>query len=215
MLKAFSFSLVAAFTAFTALTAFSGAAHAQIDDQSKPQALIQTATQAVLNEVRTRAVAPDDIVRITAIVNKDVLPYTDLRRTTQLSMGRYWRTATPAQQQQVVEQFKLLLIHTYAGAISQLSPDQKISYPPSRFDPADTDVVVRTVAINTKSGQPVQIDYRLYKTPQGWRVYDLNVLGVWLVQTYRQQFNDIIQQSGVDGLIKSLMDRNEGLIAKR
>lgn len=199
----------------SALLAFGSAACAQVDDQSKPQALIQTVTQQLLREVRTRAVAPGDIQRITTIVNKDILPYTDLNRTTQLAMGRYWRTATPAQQQQVVEQFKLLLIHTYAGAIAQLRPDQQIEYPPSRIEPAETDVVVRTVATNMKSGQPVQIDYRLHKTPEGWRVYDLNVLGAWLVQTYRQQFNDRIQQSGVDGLIQSLTERNERLVSGR
>ncbi|WP_059413584.1 MlaC/ttg2D family ABC transporter substrate-binding protein [Cupriavidus basilensis] len=192
----------------SALPAFASPAFAQIDDQSKPQALIQTATQQVLNEVRSRAVAPDDIPRITAIVNRDILPYTDLRRTTQLAMGRYWRTATPEQQDQIIEQFKILLIHTYAGAIAQLRPDQQIAYPPSRFEPTETDVVVRTVALDTASGQPVQIDYRLHKTPQGWRVYDLNVMGAWLVQTYRQQFNEIIQQGGVEGLLRSLTERN-------
>ncbi|MGO4576399.1 phospholipid-binding protein MlaC [Cupriavidus sp. 2TAF22] len=202
-------------TSFLALSAFSGAAFAQVDDQSKPQALIQTVTQQLLNEVRTHAVAPGDIPRIISIVNRDILPYTDLHRTTQLAMGRYWRAATPAQQQQVIEQFKLLLIHTYAGAIAQLRPDQQIEYPPSRIEPTETDVVVRTVATNMTGGQPLQIDYRLHKTTEGWRVYDLNVLGAWLVQTYRQQFNDIIQQGGVDGLIRSLAERNDRLVSGR
>lgn len=150
-----------------------------------------------------------DIARIMTIVNKDILPYTDFRRTTQLAMGRNWRTATPAQQQQVIEQFKQLLIRTYSGALAQLKPDQQIQYPPFRADADATDVVVRTVAMN--NGQPVQIDYRLYKTTQGWRVYDLNVLGAWLIQTYQQQFNEKIQQSGVDGLIQFLTERNQQL----
>jgi phospholipid transport system substrate-binding protein len=124
-------------------------------------------------------------------------------------MGRHWRTATPTQQQQMVDQFQALLIHMYSGTLAQLRPDQKIDYPPMRVAPTDTDVVVRTVALNEAG--PVEIDYRLYKTPQGWRVYDLNVLGAWLVQTYRQQFNDKIQQDSVDALIQFLAERNQQL----
>jgi phospholipid transport system substrate-binding protein len=195
-------------TLCAALFLFGGAAYAQVD-QSDPQLLIKTATQQILDEVRTRAIAPDDIPRIMDIVNRDILPYTDFRRTTSLAMGRYWRTTTPAQQQQLVEQFKMLLIHTYSGAIGQLRPDQRIDYPPIHIAPTDTDVVVRTIAI--RNGEPAEIDYRLYRTPQGWRLYDLNVLGVWLIQTYRQQFSDKIRESGVDGLIQFLAERNQQL----
>jgi phospholipid transport system substrate-binding protein len=195
-------------TLCAALFSFDGAAYAQVD-QSEPQLLIKTATQQILDEVRTKAIAPDDIPRIIDIVNRDIIPYTDFHRTTSLAMGRYWRTATPAQQQQLVEQFKMLLIHTYSGAIGQLRPDQRIDYPPIHIAPTDTDVVVRTVA--TRNGEPAEIDYRLYSTPQGWRLYDLNVLGVWLIQTYRQQFSDKIKESGVDGLIQFLAERNQQL----
>jgi phospholipid transport system substrate-binding protein len=192
----------------SALFAFGDPVYAQVD-QSHPQALIKTATQQILDEVRAKAIEPDDIPRIIDIVNRDILPYTDFRRTTSLAMGRYWKTATPAQQQQLVEQFKSLLIYTYSGAIGQLRADQQIQYPPFSMAPTDTDVVVRTLA--TSNGQPAEIDYRLYRTPDGWRLYDLNVLGVWLIQTYRQQFSDKIQQSGVDGLIQFLTDRNQQL----
>ncbi|RFU48971.1 phospholipid-binding protein MlaC [Paraburkholderia sp. DHOC27] len=195
-------------TLCAALFAFGNAAYAQVD-QSNPQLLIKTATQQILNEVRTRAIQPDDIPRIMDIVNRDILPYTDFRRTTAFAMGRYWRTATPAQQQEVVDQFKKLLIYTYSGAIGQLRADLQIDYPPIHIAPGDTDVVVRTIA--TRNGEPAEIDYRLYSTPEGWRLYDLNVLGVWLIQTYRQQFSDKIQQSGVDGLIQFLSDRNQQL----
>jgi phospholipid transport system substrate-binding protein len=195
-------------TLCAALFSFDGVAYAQVD-QSDPQLLIRTATQQVLDEVRTQAIAPDDIPRIMDIVNRDILPYTDFRRTTSLAMGRYWRTATPAQQQQLVEQFKMLLIHTYSGAIGQLRPDQRIDYPPIHIAPTDTDVVVRTIAI--RNGEPAEIDYRLYSTPQGWRLYDLNVLGVWLIQTYRQQFSDKIRETSVDGLIQFLAERNQQL----
>jgi phospholipid transport system substrate-binding protein len=103
----------------------------------------------------------------------------------------------------------MLLIHTYSGAIGQLRPDQRIDYPPMHIAPTDADVVVRTVA--TRNGEPAEIDYRLYSTPKGWRLYDLNVLGVWLIQTYRQQFSAKIKESGVDGLIQFLAERNQQL----
>jgi phospholipid transport system substrate-binding protein len=182
---------------------------AQINDQTDPQAMIQTVTQQILDEVRQKPPTEDDIPRIMIIVNRDILPYCDIRRTTQYAMGPSWRTATPAQQDQVVAQFTQLLIHTYSGALAQVNTDQKFQYPPSPPGSSDTDAVVRTIAPG-KGGQ-VQIDYRLYKTPQGWRVYDINVLGAWLIQTYRTQFNDKIQQGGVDGLIQFLTDRNKQL----
>lgn len=176
-------------------------------DQSDPQVLIKTATQQVLDEVRTKSIAPDDIARIRSIVDRDILPYVDFKRTTRLAMGRHWRTATPEQQQSVVTQFQSLLIHLYSGALAQLKPDQQIEYLPMRTSPGDTDAVVRTLA--QTSGKPVEIDYRLYRTPQGWRLYDLNVLGAWLIQTYREQFNEQIQQGGIDGLIQFLTARNQ------
>ena len=193
----------------SAMFAFGSTASAQAVDSSDPQALVKTVTQQVLDEVHARAIDPSDIPRIMDIVNRDILPYIDFEHTTQLALGRYWRTATPAQQKELVQQFKMLLVHLYSGALAQLRPDQKIEYPPMRFSPEDTDAVVRTVALT--NAQPVEIDYRLRKTPQGWRVYDLNVVGAWLVQTYRQQFGETIQQSGVDGLIRFLTERNQQL----
>ncbi|GAB2891335.1 ABC transporter substrate-binding protein [Paraburkholderia jirisanensis] len=191
--------------------AYGSSAFAQIDDRSDPQALIRTATQQVLDEVRTRAIDPNDIPRIMDIVNRDILPYVDFHYTTQLAVGRYWRTATPEQRERLSREFQTLLIHLYSGALAQLRPDQKIEYPPMRVSPNDTDVVVRTIAVTDT--QPVEIDYRLRKTAQGWRLYDLNVVGAWLVQTYRQQFGEKIAQSGVDGLIQFLTERNQQLAA--
>jgi len=205
------FLLLIAF--FCSSLAFCNVASAQTVDSSDPQALVKTVTQQVLDEVHSRAVDPNDIPRIMDIVNRDILPYIDFEHTTQLSLGRYWRTATPEQQQQIVKQFRTLLIHLYSGALAQLRPDQKIDYPPMRFSPTDTDTVVRTIAIT--NAQPIEIDYRLRKTPQGWRVYDLNVVGAWLVQTYRQQFGEIIAQKGVDGLLAFLTERNEQLASRK
>jgi len=188
-------------------------AEGDVVDQSDPQVLIKTVTQRVLDEIRERAIEPGDITRILDIVHRDILPYIDFRRTTRLSMGRHWHAATPAQQDQLVEQFQALLIHLYAGTLAQLKPDQQIQYPPIRVTPTDNDVVVRTVALS--NGKQYEIDYRLIHTPAGWRVYDLNVLGAWLVQSYRQQFNETIQQSGVDGLLRFLTQRNAELAGQR
>jgi phospholipid transport system substrate-binding protein len=194
---------------FFTMLAFGNSVSAQTVDSSDPQVLVKSVTQQVLDEVHKQAIDPSDIPRIMDIVNRDILPYIDFEHTTQLALARYWRTATPAQQQQLTQQFKMLLIHLYSGALAQLKPDQKIDYPPMRVAPSDTDAVVRTIA--STNAQPVEIDYRLRKTPQGWRVYDLNVMGAWLVQTYRQQFGETIQQSGIDGLLRFLTDRNQQL----
>lgn len=149
-----------------------------------------------------------DINKITELVNQKILPYTDFTRTTRLVMGRNWNSATPEQQKQIVEQFKMLLIRTYSGALAQVR-DQTVQYKPFRANPDDTDVVVRSVVMN--NGSPVELDYRLYKTAQGWRVYDINVLGAWLIQAYQQQFNEQISRNGVSGLLQFLTQRNEQL----
>jgi phospholipid transport system substrate-binding protein len=196
---------------FVALFAFGSAASAQTVDTNSPDGMVKTVTQQVIDTIRSdKSIQQGDINRITQLVNEKILPYIDFRRTTQLAMGRSWRTATPQQQEQVVEQFKMLLIRTYAGALAQVR-NQEIQYKPFRANPDDTDVVVRSTVMN--NGQPIELDYRLYKTPQGWRVYDINVLGAWLIQAYQQQFQEQIQQHGVDGLIQFLTQRNQQLAA--
>lgn len=203
MKKFFLFPLFAMFFALT------GVASAQTVDSSNPDVLVKTVTQQVVDQIRgDKSIQAGDINRITQLVNEKILPYTDFRRTTQLAMGRNWRTATPDQQAQVIEQFKTLLIRTYSGALAQVR-NQQIDYKPFRANPDDTDVVVRSTVMN--NGQPIELDYRLYKTPQGWRVYDINVLGAWLIQAYQQQFQEKIQQGGVDGLIQFLTQRNQQL----
>jgi phospholipid transport system substrate-binding protein len=193
----------------TTFFSFCTAAFAETVDTSSPEGMVKTVTQQVVDSIKSDpSIKSGDINRVTQLVNEKILPYIDFHRTTQLAMGRAWRTATPAQQAQLTEQFKMLLIRTYAGALAQVR-DQQIQFKPFRANPDDTDVVVRSVVMN--NGQPIELDYRLYKTAQGWRVYDLNVLGAWLIQTYQQQFNEKIQQSGVDGLIQFLTQRNQQL----
>ena len=205
MKKFFLFPLFAMFFAMT------GVASAQTVDTSDPDAMVKSITQQVMDQIRgDKSIQAGDLDKITQLVNEKILPYTDFRRTTQLAMGRNWRTATPDQQAKVIEQFKMLLIRTYAGALAQVR-DQQIQYKPFRANPDDTDVVVRSTVMN--NGQPIELDYRLYKTPQGWRVYDINVLGAWLIQAYQQQCQEKIQQGGVDGLIQFLTQRNQQLAA--
>jgi phospholipid transport system substrate-binding protein len=203
MKKLFLLPLIAMFMAFC------GAAQAQTVDSNNPDTLIKTVTQQVLDQIKSdKQIQSGNINEITKLVNEKILPYTDFTRTTRLVMGRNWNTATPEQQKQIVEQFKMLLIRTYSGALAQVR-NQTIQYKPFRASPDDTDVVVRSVVMN--NGSPVELDYRLYKTPQGWRVYDINVLGAWLIQAYQQQFNEQIQQHGVNGLVQFLTQRNQQL----
>ena len=196
---------------FVALFSLGSGAYAQTVDTSSPDTLVKTVTQQVMDSIRAdKSIQQGDINEITKLVNEKILPYMDFHRTTQLAMGRNWRAATPDQQTAVIEQFKMLLIRTYAGALAQVR-NQQIQYKPFRMSPDDTDAVVRSVVMN--NGSPIELDYRLYKTPQGWRVYDINVLGAWLIQAYQQQFNEQIQQKGVDGLIQFLTQRNQQLAA--
>jgi phospholipid transport system substrate-binding protein len=122
------------------------------------------------------------------------------------AVGRNWRQATPEQQKRLQEEFKAMLVRTYAGALSQVK-DQTVVVKPLRANPTDTEVVVRSEVVGR--GDPIQLDYRMEKGPAGWRIYDLNVLGVWLVETYRAQFAQEISARGIDGLIASLAERNK------
>jgi len=153
-----------------------------------------------------------NIPRVVDLVEKKIVPYTDMRRTTEMAMGANWKKATPEQQAQLVSEFKNLLIRTYSGALSQLR-DQTIQFKPLRAAPDDKEVVVKTVVIGR--GDPVPLDYRLEKTANGWRVYDMNIMGVWLVEAYRNQFANQISQNGVEGLVKFLQDRNKQLAAAK
>ena len=135
-----------------------------------------------------------------------------MRRTTEMAMGPYWKKATPEQQTQLIAEFKNLLIRTYSGALSQLR-DQTVQFKQLRAAPDDQEVTVRTVVLG--HGDPVPLDYRLEKTPNGWKVYDMNIMGVWLVEAYRNQFSNQISQNGIDGLVKFLQDRNKQLASAK
>ena len=144
--------------------------------------------------------------RVSQFVDEMIMPAVDFTRMTALSVGRGWREATAEQREQLVEQFRTLLLRTYSGALSEVR-DQSIRMKPMRADPADKDVIVRSEVIGHGT-EPIQLDYRMRLTDDTWKIYDINVLGVWLVETYRNQFAPIVSQGGIDGLIQSLRERN-------
>jgi phospholipid transport system substrate-binding protein len=192
----------------SALT-FSAAASAQ----EAPDALVKRISEEVLNTARTdKEIQAGNIGRVVALVEEKILPYVDSERMTALAAGRFWRQATPDQQRLLVTEFRSLLIYTYSGALSQVR-DQKIEYKPLRADPADTEVEVRSQVIQSR-GEPVQLSYRLEKLPTGWKLYDVNVMGAWLVEAYKGTFNSEISKNGIDGLIKTLSEKNKQLAAR-
>lgn len=173
-----------------------------------PEALIKEVSTDVLEAVKAdKSIQIGDIRKVIALVDQKVLPYVDFQRMTAAAVGRYWRQATPEQQKRLQEEFKLLLVRTYSGALSQVSPEQKVELKPMRAAPADNEVVVRT-EIRGK-GDPIQLDYRLEKAGDSWKIYDVNVLGVWLVENYRNSFAQEIGANGIDGLIAKMAERNK------
>jgi len=198
---------------FIAAFAMAGAAMAQSADTSTPDGLIKALVDDVMATVKAdKEMQAGSIPKITALVEQKILPNANFQKTTQIAMGRNWAKATPEQQKQIVEEFKMLLIRTYAGAVSQIR-DQTVQFRPFRAAPEDTEVTVRTQVIN--KGEPIQMDYRLEKTPQGWKVYDINVLGAWLTEAYKGSFNTIASQQGIEGVIKTLQDRNRQLASAK
>ena len=174
--------------------------------EEAPDALVKRVSADVLETIKKDAsLRNGDSSKINALVNEKVMPYVDFRRMTSAAVGPAWRQATPEQRQKLQDEFKALLIRTYAGALSQVG-DQTITVKPLRMAAGDTDVLVRT-QVNGR-GDPVQLDFRLEKQATGWKIYNLNVLGVWLVETYRNQFAQEINANGIDGLIKTLASRS-------
>ncbi len=181
---------------------------AQAQAVKAPDALIKEISTDVLDAVKAdKTIQSGDVRKVTALVDQKVLPYVDFQRMTSSAVGRYWRQATPDQQKRVEAEFKLLLVRTYSGALAQVSAEQSIELKPMRMQPADSEVVVRT-EIRGK-GDPIQLDYRLAKAGTSWKIYDVNVLGVWLVENYRNSFAQEIGANGMDGLIAKLAERNK------
>jgi len=175
-----------------------------------PEALVRDLSNEVLATIKAdKALASGDVNRVQKLIDEKILPYVDFQKMTQLAVGRGWRQATPEQRAALTREFRALLVRTYSGALSQVT-DHKVELRPFRAQPADTDVLVRTSVVASR-GDPIQLDYRLEKTDAGWKIYDVNILGVWMVENYKTQFASQINAGGVDGLIKTLTDRNRQL----
>lgn len=175
-----------------------------------PDGMIKRLSTDVLDNIKAdKAIQSGDLSRIIALVDGKIMPNVNFQRMTASAVGPAWRQATPEQQKRLQDEFKVLLVRTYAGALSQVS-DQTIAIKPLRAAADDKEVIVRTEIRG--QGDPIQMDYRLEKTPgqgSGWKIYNFNVLGVWLVETYRSQFAQEINSKGIDGLIATLSDRNK------
>ncbi|MDB5895280.1 MAG: hypothetical protein JWQ88_2811 [Rhodoferax sp.] len=175
-----------------------------------PDALVKRLSSDVLDTIKAdKSLQGGDVSKIVTLVDTKIMPNVNFQRMTASAVGPGWRQATPEQQKKLQDEFKILLVRTYSGALAQVS-DQEIAVKPLRAGADDKDVLVRTEVKGR--GDPIQLDYRLEKTPgegAGWKIYNLNVLGVWLVETYRSQFASEINAKGIDGLIATLTARNQ------
>ncbi|HZW20805.1 MAG TPA: ABC transporter substrate-binding protein [Noviherbaspirillum sp.] len=182
--------------------------------QEAPDALVKRITQEVMDTARNdKQVKAGDRTRIQQVVEEKILPHVDLQRTVALAVGRHWRETTPEQRQQLTDEFRTMLIRTYAGALS-LVGDQQLVYKPARIAPGESDAEVRFEVRQLRGRDPVQVSYRLYRAADGWKVYDVNVLGVWMVETYKSSFSNEIARGGIDGLIRTLAEKNKALASQ-
>jgi phospholipid transport system substrate-binding protein len=190
-----------------------GVAAPAVAADEKPDVLVKRISQDVIDTAKAdKDIQTGNQKKVMGLVETKILPYVDFEKMTSLAAGRFWRQATPEQQKALAAEFRTLLIHTYAGALSQIK-NETVEFKPMRAADTDTDVEVRS-QVNRARGEPVQLNYRLAKEATGWKIYDINVLGAWLVETYKSSFASEISKSGVDGLIKKLHDRNAQLAAK-
>lgn len=178
--------------------------------QEAPDVLVKRVSEEILDLAKTdQQIQAGNQQRIMEVVQSKIIPYVNFQRMTAMASGRYWREATPEQQAALISEFRTLLVYTYSGAITQIR-NQKLNFKPLRADPDDTEVEVRTSVIQSR-GEAMQLNYRLEKTANGWKIYDVNILGAWLVETYKGSFATEISKGGINGLIKTLSDRNRRL----
>ena len=202
-IRGFFLGIVAA-AAFIAVPAFA---------QEAPDAMVKRLTEEVLATVKAdKDIQSGNTAKIRDLVQSKVLPYVNFQKMTASAVGRNWSTATPDQQKLIMEQFRTLLIYTYSGALTEVR-DQKVEYRPFRADPADAVVQVDTKIVNPRGGEPVTLNYKVEKGTDGWKIIDVNVLGVWLVENYRNTFQQEVTKGGIDGLIKTLTEKNRSLAA--
>ena len=192
--------------------AFLPAAYAQ--DATPPDVLVKNVTSEVVEIIaKDKEIRSGDRAKLISVIDAKVLPHFNFNSMTALAMGQNWRAATPEQKKLLVEEFRTLLVRTYASALAAYR-EQKFDYRPLRAKPTDTDVTVQ-VRVIQPGQQPVPIDYSMEKTPTGWKVYDVMVGGVSLVANYRTEFANTVRNSGMDGLIKDLQKKNQSLAGRK
>lgn len=193
-------------------TALLAAVPARAQEPMAPDALAKSVTDEVLAVLRSdKDIQAGNVVKVVDLVEKKVLPHFDFTRMTRLAVGPNWRQASPEQQKALVSEFRQLLVHTYAATFTAYK-NQSIDYRPLRAQPGDTEVVVKSL-INQPGGKPVTVDYKMEKNATGWKVYDVVVADLSLVQNYRGTFDSEVRKGGVDGLVKALTDKNKQLAA--
>jgi phospholipid transport system substrate-binding protein len=194
----------------TATMAFAVSAIAAPATAEAPDVLVKRISADVIETVKAdKDIQAGNRNKLMELVNSKILPHVDADRMTSMAAGRFWRQATPEQQKRLSEEFRTLLVYTYSGALSQIK-NETVEFKPMRSDPADPEVEVRS-QVNVARGEPITLNYRLTKTPSGWKIYDINVLGAWLVETYKGNFAAEINKGGIDGLITKLSERNKQL----
>lgn len=178
------------------------------DPKAAPNDFVQQVADQVLAALKTdSSVRAGNTARVNQIVDDLILPHVNFEKTTRLAAGRYWRQATPEQQAALVKAFRGTLGRSYSGAFTRVDEGTSIKVLPLRGDADATDLVVKSQVMQRANTQPIALDYRLEKTPQGWKIYDLNVENIWLIENYRNQFSQQIGQNGIDGLIQALNQR--------
>ena len=191
--------LVLLFAASLALTA---------QAQEAPDVLVKRVAEDVLQTIRgDKDLQSGNQAKVKQLIESKLAPNFDFTRMTALAMGKNWRSATPEQQKILIDEFRTLLVRTYSGALSNYR-DNTMDYAPLRMNPGDSEVIVRT-SVRRPGQAPVQIDYSMAKTPDGWKAYDVIVAGVSLVTNYREEFNNAVRDGGVDGLLKTLTAKNK------
>ena len=182
-------------------------------DMVPPDMLARTVTEEVLGVLRSdRDLQSGNIAKATELIETKIAPHFEFASMTRLAMGRNWRQASTDQQKSLTREFRALLVRTYTTAFTQYR-NQVIEYRPLKLAPDDSDVVVRSL-VKQSAGQPVSVDYRMEKTDKGWKVYDVKIENISLIENYRGSFNTEIQRGGVDGLIRALAEKNKGAVAQ-
>jgi len=201
-------ALLVAVLAGSAVPVALAAADAAAD--TPPETMILNVSTQVLDAIRSdKGIQAGDFERVQKLVNELILPHVDFDKMTRLAVGRAWRGATAEQRSTLTDQFRILLLRTYSGALSKVT-DHKVRLRPSRGQDSPNDVIVRTQIVPSQ-GDAIDLDYRLEKMADGWKIYDLDILGVWLVENYKNEFSEALNQGGIDNLIKVLTEKNRKL----